>query len=287
MGNSKLDENNNLIVKDYIADKTYFIPNSSIISEIITRDEVCPPYGSNTDYLEYKIRQRKKIERNNSILKEEFDRVKCVVDFIDKTEESLFLLKVDRPFDLIQLMIDFNTTDLCGVYKNAEEVISRLDTDYIAAITCGNTEAARRLVNEAFLMFSYPNSVSNVFDKHKNNKMRDFTLEEVVENPEKLKAKDIVDYNSIMYWVSQVNQGITPIIVVDNNDSIWDGFHRLVAAKLSNLKTLNAIKTTEKTNTEHLNQTITYDPNGSVMLLSKRFQQSISSVALCRVIRGS
>ena len=145
MGNSKLDENNNLIVKDYIADKTYFVPGSSFISRVETRDEVCPPYGHDIDYLKFKVRQRHKIERNNSIFKQEFNIVKSLAEFIDKTEENLFLLKVDRPFDLIQSMKSFGITDLYGFSKNTEEVITQIRNKCLELMKVAAIEAIQKL----------------------------------------------------------------------------------------------------------------------------------------------
>jgi arginyl-tRNA synthetase len=164
MGNTKLDENGNLLVKDYIADKTYFLPNSSFITRVEARDEVCPPYGHDIDYLKYKVKRRQKIERNNSILKEEFDTVKSLVEFIDKTEENLFLLKVDRPFDLIQSMRNFGITDLYGFSKNTEEVITQIKNKCLKLMRDAADEAILKLniERDKFLAESDLDSVEEV-----------------------------------------------------------------------------------------------------------------------------
>jgi hypothetical protein len=122
MGNSKLDENNNLIVKDYISDKTYFLPNSSIISEIITRDEVCPPYGQGVDYLQFKVKNRVKIANNNKVIKTEFDQIKSFLSDIDITEENLFLLKDKKPIKLIETMRHYGSKDLGAFYEGGEKM---------------------------------------------------------------------------------------------------------------------------------------------------------------------
>jgi hypothetical protein len=163
-GNTKLDVNNNLLVKDYIADRTYFLPNSSFITRVEARDEVCPPYGHDIDYLKYKVKRRQKIDRNNSILKEEFDAVKKVVEFIDKTEENLFLLKVDRPFDIIQSMRSFSITDLLGFTKNAEEVITQIKGKCLQLMNDAAKEAILKLKaeREKFLAENDLDSVEEV-----------------------------------------------------------------------------------------------------------------------------
>jgi len=194
------------------------------------------------------------------------------------------IIIVDNNGDVLEL-VAWSPTSLKDGFTNANIALSRaaqLDANYLAAVKKGDTAIAQQLVNEAFSLFSYRNNVSDVFDKHKDDKMMGFTLGEIVENPEKLKVKDIEDYNSIMYWVSQIKQGDVPTIVVDNNDLIWDGYHRLVASKLSNLKTLNVIKTAKETDTEYLKQTITREPDGGVMPLSQRFQQVTYNVALSK-----
>jgi len=164
MGNTKLDENGNLLVKDYIADKTYFLPNSSFITRVEARDEVCPPYGHDIDYLIYKVKRKRKIERNNSILKEEFDAVKKVVEFIDKTEENLFLLKVDRPFDLIQSMRNFGITDLHSFSKNTEEVITQVKNKCLELMKGAAVEAIQKLniERDKFLAENDSDSVEEV-----------------------------------------------------------------------------------------------------------------------------
>jgi hypothetical protein len=164
MGNSKLDENNNLIVKDYIASKTYTIPSNSVITGVHVRDEVIPPYGQVVDYLTYKVKYRRKIDRNNSILKKEFDQVKSMIEFIDNTDDNLFLLKNERPFHLIQAMKNFEITDLVGFSKNTESVIADIKVKCLSLMHEAAKDAIQKLntEKEKFLLENDLDSVEEV-----------------------------------------------------------------------------------------------------------------------------
>lgn len=162
-GDAKLEESD-LIVKDYIASKTYTIPSSAIITEIHVRDEIIPPYGKEIDYASYSARRSKKIDRNNSILKREFDQVKTMAELIDKTEENLYLLKSERPFHLIQTMKNFGISDLIGFSKNSKSVINDIKTKCLLSVQEAAKEAITKLNEEKkkFLLEEDLDSVEEV-----------------------------------------------------------------------------------------------------------------------------
>jgi hypothetical protein len=164
MGGSKLDENNNLTIKDYISDKTYFLPSSSTISEIITRDEVCPPYGQGVDYLQFKVKNRVKIANNNKVIKTEFDQIKSFLNDIDITEENLFLLKDKKPIKLIETMRHYGSKDLAAFYEGGEKMAKFLKDRCLTLVQETAEDAIENLnkEREKFLLEEDTESVEEV-----------------------------------------------------------------------------------------------------------------------------
>lgn len=55
------------------------------------------------------------------------------------------------------------------------------------------------------------------------------------------------DFDTIEYWVSQFESGESSTLVVDIDYTIIDGHHRLIAATVAGLETINVIVCPQRT----------------------------------------
>jgi hypothetical protein len=156
----------------------------------------------------------------------------------------------------------------------AEVMPERRDEEYVSSVEEGNTERAKQLVDEAFVAASIPETTDSVFERHKDYKMMGLTFEEIAQNPEALREQDQDDYNTVMYWVSQIQQGNTPTVVADDNGILWDGYHRLLASKIANAESLNVFKSTKEQTTDEATKAVVRDKDGNIIPLSQRFPQA-------------
>jgi hypothetical protein len=163
-GNSKLDDGGNLTIKDCIADKTYFLPNSSFISQVEARDEVCPPYGQNIDYLSFKVQNRIKIANNNKIFKEEFRQIREFLADIDITEKNLYILKDKKPIKLIETMKHYESRDLEAFYEGGDKMAEILKQKCLSLVQETAKDAIEKLniEREKFLSEGDSESVEEV-----------------------------------------------------------------------------------------------------------------------------
>jgi hypothetical protein len=160
----------------------------------------------------------------------------------------------------------------------AEVAPERWDEEYVSSVEEGNTERAKQLVDGAFVAASIPETTDSVFERHKDYKMMGLTFEEIAQNPEALREQDQDDYNTVMYWVSQIQQGNTPTVVADDNGILWDGYHRLLASKIANAESLNVFKSTKEQTTDEATKAVVRDKDGNIIPLSQRFPQAAPAV---------
>jgi hypothetical protein len=146
VGNSSLDSNNNLIVKDYIEDKTFTIPASAEIFEAHGRDEIFFKVGDS--YEEFVKKQSKKIARSNKLTEEEFNEIKLMAGDTDKSAESLQILKSVKPIETLIAMKKLGLTDLASFYTGGERAAVILRKRSLELLNITAIEAKAKLNDE-------------------------------------------------------------------------------------------------------------------------------------------
>jgi hypothetical protein len=216
------------------------------------------------------------VDRN--ILNEIWDLIKRIFTLGGKTPNGV---------DLVWRSIAQLSTTVEGEGGVAAAAIApQQDADYLAAVERGDMETAQRIVDEVAKTALRKESTDSVFDRHKDFKMMGLTLEEIAQNPEALREEDQDDYNSIMYWVSQIQQGKTPTVVADNKGILWDGYHRLLASKIANSKFINVFKSAASKTTDEITKTIVrggFLGEGDIIPPSQRFQSTEADIRFAAI----
>lgn len=142
-GDSSIDADNNLIIKDCIEVKTFTIPSSSIIFEAHGRDEIFPSLEDN--YEDFVKIKSKKIARNNRLYNSEFDEIKLMAEDIDDSSESLQILKSTKPIEILSAMKKLGLRDLASFYAGGERAAAVLRQRALELLDITAVEAKTKL----------------------------------------------------------------------------------------------------------------------------------------------
>jgi hypothetical protein len=145
-GDSSLDSNNNLIIKDCIEDKTFTLPSSSVIFQAQGRDDIFP--SSNSNYASFVVEKNKNIARNNRLFEEEFNEIKLMSESIDNSSESLQILKSFKPVEILTAMKKLGLKDLASFYSGGEKAAAVLQQRSLELLTITAAEAKIKLNEE-------------------------------------------------------------------------------------------------------------------------------------------
>lgn len=81
--------------------------------------------------------------------------------------------------------------------------------------------------------------LEKIYKKIELSKMGGYTIKKIVTNPEILKGTD--NYETIKYFIGKYKKKRTNIldtVCLDKNGLLYDGYHRVISAKIVGLKSL-------------------------------------------------
>lgn len=153
-----------LSFRDYIENKKYTLDNNTVVGKITVNGDVLPSFFESENYSEFVAAKCDEIKLNNERFDIEFEEYEKLSKNIDKTNESLQVLKFHKPEKIITVINKLGITDLASYYAGGKQAASVLRARSVDLLNTAASNAKKNLKaeREQFLSTGDTDSVEEI-----------------------------------------------------------------------------------------------------------------------------